>query len=78
MLTSIYPAGEEPIDGVSADTLFRGIKEHGHKSVVCFSESDDIVNHLIDIIETGDIVLTLGAGDVWKVGEALIKRLGKK
>ncbi|MCD6353267.1 MAG: UDP-N-acetylmuramate--L-alanine ligase [Proteobacteria bacterium] len=78
VLTSIYPAGEEPIDGVSADTLFRGIKEHGHKSVVCFSESDDIVNHLIDIIETGDIVLTLGAGDVWKVGEALIKRLGKK
>lgn len=77
VLTSIYPAGEKPIAGVSAEALFQGIKEHGHKSVAYFSETEDIIDHLIDDIKPGDVILTLGAGDIWKVGELFIQRREK-
>ena len=75
VLTDIYPAGEKPIPGVSAEKLFQGLKEHGHRGVVYLPESEKIVSSLTKLIEPGDLVLTLGAGDIYKVGEALVARL---
>jgi UDP-N-acetylmuramate--alanine ligase len=77
-LLDIYPAGEDPIPGVKAENLYEGIKGHGHKDVTLVSERKEILDHLIPRLKSGDIVITLGAGDVWKIGETLLDELGKR
>ena len=71
----IYAAGEEKITGVEGHALFQGIRSHGHKEVVYFQDFETAVSHLIKILNPEDILLTLGAGDVWKVGEMVLKEL---
>ena len=75
IITDIYPAGEDPIPGVDARTLFEGIKKHGHKKVSYIAGKDKIAPHLMDVLEEGDMIITLGAGDIHKVGDDLIERL---
>ena len=75
MLLPIYPAGEERIDGVNHEMLVEGIKRHGHKEVAGFNTMAGVVKALSEVVKDGDLVLTLGAGDVWKVGELLIKQI---
>jgi len=77
-LTGIYAAGEDPIPGVKAEDLCEGVKGHGHKDVALILEKDKIVERLLPRLRPGDMVFTLGAGDVWKVGEALIQKLKEK
>jgi len=72
----IYPASEAPIAGVSGQRLYEGIKEHGHKDVRYADDADDVIATLLDTVAQGDMVLTLGAGDVYKVGEDLVDRFG--
>jgi UDP-N-acetylmuramate--alanine ligase len=74
ILTEIYPAGEDPIAGVSAKKLYEGIKEHGHKQVLFIPDKDEMVDHLHALMKPGDVILILGAGDIWQVGEELLKR----
>jgi len=69
----IYAAGEEKIDGVEGFALFEEIQRHGHKDVVYAESLETAVSHLKTILASNDILLTLGAGDVWKVGEMLLK-----
>jgi UDP-N-acetylmuramate--alanine ligase len=76
-LTGIYPAGEDPIPGVSVEQLYEGIKGHGHKDVTLVLEKKEIPGQLLPRLMPGDMVFTLGAGDVWKVGEELIPLLKK-
>jgi UDP-N-acetylmuramate--alanine ligase len=77
-LTGIYPAGEDPIPGVSVQQLYEGIKGHGHKDATLVLEKKEIPKRLLPRLMPGDMVFTLGAGDVWKVGEELIQRLKQK
>ena len=78
VITDIYPAGEEEIEGVHAHNLFEGIREHGHRDVHYISDKNKILQHLLRIIIPGDLVITLGAGDIYRVGEDLIEELGRK
>ena len=71
----IYAAGEKKIDGVEGFALFEEIQRHGHKDVVYAESFEAAVSHLKTILVSNDILLTLGAGDVWKVGEMLLKEL---
>ncbi|MFH1624246.1 MAG: UDP-N-acetylmuramate--L-alanine ligase [Pseudomonadota bacterium] len=75
IITDIYPAGEDPIPGVDAKALFDGIKKHGHKNVSFIPDRERIVPCLMEVLERGDIVITLGAGDIYRVGDELIKEL---
>ncbi len=75
LLTEIYPAGEDPIEGVTAKALFEGIREHGHKGVTFLESKKEMVTHLLAILQPGDLVITLGAGDIWQVAEELVNRL---
>jgi UDP-N-acetylmuramate--alanine ligase len=77
VVTDIYPAGESPIPGICAELIVESLKEHGHKYVHYIPDLKKIPDFLTGIISPGDMVLTLGAGDVWKVGEEL-KELIKK
>ena len=76
IVAPIYPAGESPIEGVDAEWLCQGIKEHGHKEVNLCHHQDEILKVLLRIIKPGDLVMTLGAGDIYHVGEELLKKLG--
>ncbi len=76
-LLDIYPAGEDPIPGVKAENLYEGIKGHGHKDVTLVPDRREILDHLLPRLKAGDLVITLGAGDVWKIGETLMEELKK-
>lgn len=73
IVTDIYAASEQPSDGVTAESLSRGIVDRGHKQVKYLSKFEDIVDHLKMITQPGDVVMTVGAGTVWKIGEQFIK-----
>jgi UDP-N-acetylmuramate--alanine ligase len=75
LVLPIYSAGEKVIEGVDSGSMCEGIREHGHKEVVCLDGIADAVASLAEMLRPGDVLLTLGAGDVWKVGEAVLQRL---
>ncbi|MBM4346818.1 MAG: UDP-N-acetylmuramate--L-alanine ligase, partial [Deltaproteobacteria bacterium] len=75
ILTDIYAAGEDRIEGIESKGLFEGIREYGHKDVTYLPSKKEIVDHLLRIVAPGDMVITLGAGDIWQVSEELVKRL---
>ncbi len=72
----IYPAGEEPIPGVTGETLAESIRAHGHRDVVFARDRPAAARELAARARPGDIVLTLGAGDVTKLGPELLLQLG--
>jgi len=78
IVTDIYPASEEPIPGVSAEKLAKSIGEHGHGDVTYLPVFSEVLSYLGEIAKEGDVVLTLGAGDVWKVGEKFLDMKGSK
>ncbi len=76
IVLDIYPAGEAPIPGVTAEDLAEGIRAHGHRNVTYLgSDRARVLAHLAEITRPGDLVLTLGAGDVGQLGPALLKRI---
>ncbi|HAR45141.1 MAG: UDP-N-acetylmuramate--L-alanine ligase [Nitrospirae bacterium GWC2_57_13] len=75
VLMDIYAAGEQPIPGVTGQAVYDGIKRHGHKDVTFIPDRDRAVAHLAGAVREGDLLITLGAGDVWKIGEQLLERL---
>jgi UDP-N-acetylmuramate--alanine ligase len=75
VILPIYGAGEEPISGINSEYLYRGIKSHGHKGVILFSEKEDAISFLLREIRHGDLVVTLGAGDVYHVGLELLEKM---
>ena len=75
IITPLYGAGEEPIPGVDSRTLYQGIRNHGHRAVTYCDSTEDTISELLDQIRPGDIVLTLGAGDIHLVGTDLLKRI---
>ncbi len=72
VLTDIYPAGEKPLKGINSEILFKGIKDTG-KDIEYIKDRSEILNYLVDGLKKGDTLLTLGAGDVWKIGEEYIR-----
>ncbi|HEX8402539.1 MAG TPA: UDP-N-acetylmuramate--L-alanine ligase [Allosphingosinicella sp.] len=68
----VYAAGEEPIEGVSADSLVEGLKQRGHRAARTVDGPDDLARQLRDIAARGDMVICLGAGDItkWAAGLA--------
>jgi UDP-N-acetylmuramate--alanine ligase len=75
VLTEIYAAGEDPIDGVTSEALYQGIKRRGHMEVEFIPDKGQIVERIARKLNPGDIVVTLGAGDIYKVGAALVEAL---
>ncbi len=78
MVLPIYPASEKPIPGVSSEVLVKAIREHGHKDVLFCKDETDAVSHILSRVEPGDIVMTLGAGSINRLGSRLIQELEKK
>ncbi|TET88967.1 MAG: UDP-N-acetylmuramate--L-alanine ligase [Desulfobacteraceae bacterium] len=75
IVTPIFSAGETAIDGVTGEWLSRGIKEHGHKDVIFSPTQEDALSTLLSILRPGDLVITLGAGDIHRLGARLLDKL---
>ena len=77
MVLPVYPAGEEPIDGVDTRHLTLKIHAHGHKEVMHVESFEQTIRQLKDLLKPDDVLLTLGAGDVYKLGELLLHEVEK-
>jgi len=75
LVLPIYAAGEQKIEGLTGRKLGEGIKAHGHKEVFCSEGKEDAIAYLRENLKPGDVLLTLGAGDVWQVGMDILKAL---
>jgi UDP-N-acetylmuramate--alanine ligase len=74
LLTDVYAAGEDAIEKVSAEALAAAIADKGHRQVRYAGDLKSAIDTLAAEARPGDIVLTLGAGNVWTAGEELLKR----
>lgn len=75
ILMPIYPAGEEPLEGASTTLMEQGIKDCGHKNVEYLETRKDILFRLQQILKRGDVIMTLGAGDIGELNRELIPHL---
>ncbi|MBU1098499.1 MAG: UDP-N-acetylmuramate--L-alanine ligase [Bacteroidetes bacterium] len=71
--TDVYPARELPIEGVTGEIIANAAKSYGHKNVIYEPDKTKIPALLKEICETDDIIITMGAGDIWKYGEKFVE-----
>jgi UDP-N-acetylmuramate--alanine ligase len=76
-VTNIYAAGEEPIPNVTSGRLVEAIEAHGHRNVTLVDKAQ-AADAMADVVKPGDLVLTLGAGDITQVGPELLAKLGSQ
>ena len=70
-VTPVYPAGEEPIEGVDSNALAEGLRAHGHRMVRAVADQMELSQELRDLAAEGDMVICMGAGDITKWAAAL-------
>ena len=79
IVTEIYAASEDPIEGISGSSLAEKIRASGHKNVIFAPTRDDVIKRILENAKPGDFVVTLGAGDLYKIDDKLRKAwTGKK
>jgi UDP-N-acetylmuramate--alanine ligase len=78
VVADIYPAREEPIQGVTGELIVDAAKRFGHKDAHFVPDKKSVPAYLKSIVKSGDIVITMGAGDIWKYGEEFLKQLRMK
>ncbi|HOV98369.1 MAG TPA: UDP-N-acetylmuramate--L-alanine ligase [Bacteroidota bacterium] len=78
VVTDVYPAREEPIQGVTGELIVDAAKRFGHKEAYYVQNKTDVPHFLMNIVKGGDIVVMMGAGDIWKFGEQFINELKNK
>lgn len=78
VLTEIYSAGEKRIPGISGRDIFEAVRRRGQIEVEFISDKSKIVDYLMSILRPGDMVITMGAGDIGTVAEEIVKRLKVK
>lgn len=75
--TDVYPAREEPIEGISGKLIAEAARSFGHKNVIYVENKNDVGKILNEIKKDGDIIVTMGAGDIWRFGEKFVEGLNK-
>ncbi|MFY0683672.1 MAG: UDP-N-acetylmuramate--L-alanine ligase [Balneola sp.] len=75
VITDVYPSREKPIEGVTGKLISETAEQYGHKRVIYVEDKNDVTDKLKEISEAGDIIITMGAGDIYKYGEAFVTEL---
>jgi UDP-N-acetylmuramate--alanine ligase len=73
----VYPAGEEPIEGVDSNALVEGLRAHGHRMVRAVADLDELCGELRNLAAEGDMVICMGAGDITKWAGALAEGIAE-
>ncbi len=74
-LMDIYPAGEKPIEGIDSGNLLNLITQKGLKDACYIPDRSEMVEKIVSELRSGDVLITLGAGDVYKMGDEILKKL---
>lgn len=77
VITDVYPSREEPIEGVNGQLIANAAKEYGHRKVHYVEDKAKLPERLKEIIKPGDVIITMGAGDIYKYGEEFVEMLEK-
>jgi len=75
VMTDIYAASEQPIAGVNSRRLLDKIRQHGQRHTAYVADVNDLAEEMVPLLQPGDLVLSLGAGNIVKAGEDLLIRL---
>ncbi|WP_124728665.1 UDP-N-acetylmuramate--L-alanine ligase [Staphylospora marina] len=76
IINTVYaPPGEKPIPGVSAERLAERIRENSNPNARFFETKEEIEEYLLDTVRPGDLVMTMGAGDIWRLAHGLVPKL---
>ncbi len=73
VITDIYPSREKPIEGVTGKLVADTAKNYGHKNVIYVENKADLPQKLKEITKPGDIIITMGAGDIYRYGEQFVE-----
>ena len=71
LITEIFPAREEPIKGVTSQLIIDDLKEIGFKEIYYIRYNNQIIKKLTEIVKSDDMLITMGAGDIWKQNKVL-------
>ncbi|MDQ2870337.1 MAG: UDP-N-acetylmuramate--L-alanine ligase, partial [Acidobacteriota bacterium] len=74
IVTDVYPSREQPISGVSGELVTAAARSYGHASVVYVPKKEGLAAELDRLLKPGDLLLTMGAGDIVKFGEEYLRR----
>jgi UDP-N-acetylmuramate--alanine ligase len=76
VITDIYsPAGEKQIEGITSAKLVELIRQNSNLHVRYIPSKEEVQTYLIDHVQNGDLILTMGAGDIWKAADGVVKAL---
>ena len=73
VITDVYPSREKPIEGVTGKLIADTAEKYGHKNVIYVEDKQHISEKLTEIVKHGDIIITMGAGDIYKSGDAFVQ-----
>ena len=74
VVTDIYAAREEPMEGITGQLICDSMSKSDSKNIFYIPDINSVAVELEKIIQPNDMVITLGAGDIWKSGEELLAR----
>jgi len=77
LVLPIYSAGEAALAEVDSERLFESIRRHGHKDAAYMPDFDAALAHLTEVVKPQDVLLTLGAGNVWRIGERFLEAMDR-
>ena len=77
LVTDVYPAREKPISGITGEMIYKELDRLGHANAYYVPDLDDVIEKLDQIVQPGDLVITLGAGNIWRYSEKYIQHLSK-
>ena len=78
LVTPVYSAGEAPIPGIDRDELASGLRRHGHRQVLTVDDEASLIDVVVSVAQSGDLIVGLGAGTITDWMNALPKRLGER
>lgn len=78
VVTDVYPSREEPIEGVTGKLIADTAAQYGHRNVHYLEDKTELPGKLKDLVKDGDIVITMGAGDIYRYGEEFVNIIKKK
>ncbi|MDD3632829.1 MAG: UDP-N-acetylmuramate--L-alanine ligase [Candidatus Cloacimonadaceae bacterium] len=77
ILAPIYPAREKPIEGISSKLIADAAIQSGHHNIILIDKNEDIVPVTLSVLKPNDILITMGAGNIWQYGEEILRELNK-
>jgi UDP-N-acetylmuramate--alanine ligase len=78
IITDVYAARERPIQGIDGEMIVRSAASYGHRNVCYVPDRADVATRALELIQPGDIVITMGAGDIWKCANEILEGLRER